>query len=223
VGIEVDGNGENSNGQEENALAARLRFAIGSRSQAEAARLSGVPKSNLSKILAGTTPAFDALIKLAQGLEVDPMWLATGDGFWQPAGAELVRVTRYDIHLAAGAGGWQERAEQLDALVFSRDYLAKLGQPDGHGFIVLDVVGDSMDPTVRDGAVALIDTNDLRFSDGIWAFTLGNEMRIKRLRRGLKSLQVISDNPAYPPEEITAAEEDQLNLIGRVRWVGQTL
>lgn len=168
-------------------------------------------------------PGAVALIALSEALRLNPKWLATGEGVPDIDGHELTRVPRYDAQLAAGPGAWQDRAEQRDGLVFSKDYLAKFGAIDGDGLIILDVAGDSMEPTIRDGAVALVDTRDLRWSDGIWAFVLGDTLRVKRLRRGLRSLQVISDNPAYPPEEITAAEEDQLHLIGRVRWVGQTL
>lgn len=136
---------------------------------------------------------------------------------------EIVLISRFNVELRAGAGDWQERAARLDGLAFSRDYLAKLGASNGQGLIVLDVRGDSMVPTICDGAAVLVDTRDHAITDGIWAFAFGDALRIKRLRRGLTKLTIISDNPTYPPEEIGEHEESQLNLIGRVRWVGQTL
>jgi SOS-response transcriptional repressor LexA len=204
-------------------FAARLQFAAPDLSQAEIARRAGVPKSNLNKYIGGVQPPITALVALARALDVDPVWLGTGEGAWKTVGSDLVRVTRYDVQLAAGAGTWLDRAGQLDGLVFSRDFLARLGAPDGSGLFLLGVVGDSMEPTIRDGAVVLVDGRELRFADGLWAFALGDQLRIKRLRRGLHALEVISDNPAYPPEQIAAADTDSLTLIGRVRWVGQTL
>jgi phage repressor protein C with HTH and peptisase S24 domain len=207
----------------ESPFAARMKFAAPDLSQAEIARRSGVPKSNINKYFAGFQPPIGALIAIAKAFEVDPVWLGTGEGFWKPNSDQLVEVPRYDVQLAAGAGAWQDRATIKGTLVFSSKFLKKLGSPKGDGLIILDVTGDSMDPTIRDGATALIDTRPSGYSDGIWAFALGDALRIKRLRRGLTKLSVISDNPAYPIEEITEHEESQLNLIGRVRWVGQTL
>jgi phage repressor protein C with HTH and peptisase S24 domain len=193
------------------------------RGPAEVARLTGVSVSAIQGNLRGKAPSAQTLFSLAKGLKVDAEWLATGEGVPDPIGHELVRITRYAVHLSAGPGSWLERAEERDPLVFSRDWLVKVGAPDGNGLFVLDNRGDSMEPTIRDGAAVLVDGRDLRFSDGIWAFALGDELRLKRLRRGLRSLQVISDNTAYPPEEIGPADEDALRLIGRAIWVGQAV
>lgn len=208
---------------DDSEIGARLRFAMGDRTPTEAARLCGVPRGSLTGYLAGKMPSAKALILLAHGLQVDPAWLATGEGAPELQGGDLVRVRRYDLQLAAGPGSWLERAEERDGLVFSRDYLARLGAPDGDGLFVLDVAGDSMEPTIRDGAVVLVDGRDPQLVDGIWAFALGDTLRVKRLRRGLRAIQIVSDNPAYPPEEIGVSDEASLRLIGRVRWVGQSL
>jgi phage repressor protein C with HTH and peptisase S24 domain len=183
----------------------------------------GVTESGVRGNLRGKVPSAKLLFKMARILDVHPEWLALGFGEPSNYSRGLRWVPKYSPTLSAGPGSWVARSEQIDLVVFNGNFLSAFGSEASTDFIVLDVTGDSMEPTIRDNAQVLIDVNSTDWADGIWAFALGDNMRIKRLRRGLKSLQVISDNPAYPPEEITAAEEDQLHLIGRVRWVGQTL
>jgi phage repressor protein C with HTH and peptisase S24 domain len=141
----------------------------------------------------------------------------------QYTSGDVIAIPKYDVRLSAGAGSWSDRAEQIGVEIFGKKTLEDLGLFNIEHLAAFDVSGVSMEPTIYDGALVLVETifDDLR--DGVWAFAFGNEMRIKRLRRGMKSLQVISDNPAFPMEEITAAEEDQLNLVGRVRLVRQTV
>jgi SOS-response transcriptional repressor LexA len=79
--------------------------------------------------------------------------------------------------------------------------------------------GDSMEPTIRDGDLVLLDRSRRRVDeqDAIWAFTVGDVGAIKRLRVKGDRYQIFSDNPS-----VNADEEpiDFVNIVGRVIFVG---
>ena len=80
-----------------------------------------------------------------------------------------------------------------------------------------------MFPTIADGAMVLVDETMTRITDGIFAFVLDGDARLKRFRRSVSGLTIISDNPAYPAEEIDTSQLSALQIIGQVRWVSQVL
>ena len=73
-----------------------------------------------------------------------------------------------------------------------------------------------MAPLIADGARALVDLKSTRLREGVFAFRTGDELRIKRLRRLLDGIEIISENPAYQPELVTGDAADELTIIGRV-------
>lgn len=87
---------------------------------------------------------------------------------------------------------------------------------------MLMVNGDSMYPTIADGATVLIDMKAISIEDSIYAFVLDDMARVKRLRRQVSgNIEVISDNEVlYPREVITPENHTQFRLLGRVRWIG---
>jgi phage repressor protein C with HTH and peptisase S24 domain len=202
----------------------RLRYAMSGASQADVSRKAGLPKSNVSSYFSGKFPSFEAIVALARALNVDPVWLGIGEGFIHPDhDSAPIMVPKYDVKLAAGAGSWSDRAVKLGTLAFPRAYLEKIGAPGGIGLVVLGVGGDSMAPTLRDGADVVVQTRVSTWSDGIWAFAQDDVLRIKRLQRGLSKLTIISDNPQYAVEELPLEEADTLQLIGKCLWGGQSL
>jgi transcriptional regulator with XRE-family HTH domain len=188
---------------------------------------SGVPQGTLSKYLkAGGTagPRLDLVAKIADALGCSIDWLVWGRGDGPEAAAGFVKIPRYDATLAAGAGSWNEGRRQLDFIPFTNDFLAKrLNRTSAKGLTVLEARGDSMEPTIADGGLLLVDEDDRRVVDGIFAFLLDGDARVKRIRKLTDGLMLISDNTAYPPETVLGDELGKLQIIGRVRWVGQTL
>lgn len=79
--------------------------------------------------------------------------------------------------------------------------------------------GDSMEPTIRDGDLVLIDRSQRKVEeqDAMWAYTVGDMGAIKRLRVKGDRFQIFSDNPAVPDDEEPI---DFVNIVGRVIFVG---
>ncbi len=161
-----------------------------------------------------------AKIAEAAGTTID--WLVWGRG--EGVTADVIRVARYDATLAAGAGSWNDGKRRLDDIPFTPGFFQKrLNRPSGAGFAVLTAMGDSMAPKIADGDLLLIDENETRIIDGVFAFVLDGEARVKRFRRRMDGITIISDNPAYGSEDLPADQLGRLNIIGRVRWVGSVM
>lgn len=219
-----DDNGQFVGRQGADGFIERLKYAMGGASQADVARRANVPKSNVSSYFAGKFPSFEAVVALSRALKVDPVWLGMGEGAIHPDHESApVMVPRYDVKLSAGGGAWSDRAQKIGSLAFQRSYLEKIGAPGGKGLIILDVKGDSMEETLRDGAAVAVQTLQTIWADGIWAFAQDDVLRVKRLQRGLSKLTIISDNPKYAPEELSLEEAEGLQLIGKCKWAGQSL
>lgn len=192
-----------------------------------ASKIAGVAKSTLQNWIEGNSdPSFEGLSRLADAANVSLDWLAYGQGQHDvDMDAEFVRVPRYDVKLAAGAGAFNERAPLLDYIPFTRDFLAKkLARNSTDGLVLLEVRGDSMEPTIGDGDLVLIDQLQADLEDGIMAYTLDDTAYVKRIRSIPGGIEVISDNRAvYPPYELTQSHLSELRIIGRVRWIGRVL
>jgi phage repressor protein C with HTH and peptisase S24 domain len=89
---------------------------------------------------------------------------------------------------------------------------------------LIRVDGDSMEPTLMDGDLVLVDRgrNFVDPAGGIYAITIDDESAVKRLQPIFPSsrMRIISDNPVYPPIE---ADPDQIRISGKVIWFGREL
>lgn len=76
------------------------------------------------------------------------------------------------------------------------------------------VVGDSMEPTIKDGDYILVDTSHNVFDvDGIYLIRMVNGLSVKRLQAGLNDIKIHSDNKKYEP---ITAKQGEVFTIGKV-------
>lgn len=191
---------------------------------AERVGISGGVMSKYLRAASGQGPRLDIVARIADGAGVSIDWLVWGKGDGVTPSGDVIRVPRYEATLAAGAGSWNEGKRRLDDIPFTPAFFQKrLGRPSSAGFSVLTAKGDSMEPGISDGDLLLIDETDNRISDGVLAFVLEDEARVKRFRRRIDGVTILSDNPAYGAEDLAADQLDRINIIGRVRWVGKVL
>lgn len=207
-------------------FSSRLREAIFPRKLQEVATEAGVSQSVISGYInprdGKSGPRLDIVARLAGVLGVSLDWLvfAKGDG---PDGS-IVRIPLYDVRLAAGPGAWNERAPVIDRIPFTANFLKhtlKRRSPDG--LVMFEIIGDSMGDRLPDGAQAIVDTGDNRVSDGIFAFVQDDEARVKRVKRLVDGLMLISDNPAYPEEVVKGAQLNKIAIIGRLLWAARAM
>jgi phage repressor protein C with HTH and peptisase S24 domain len=138
-----------------------------------------------------------------------------------PAG-QFGFLQHLDAYLSAGNGGPSaDSIERTDkATPFRSDWLAAQGWNTRTHF-TMRCKGDSMEPTVQDGAPVVIDTSDRGRtvqSGRVYAISIDGELLLKRLDRlpgGL--LRVRSDNlaPMYSAFELP---ESSIEVVGRAVW-----
>ncbi len=184
----------------------------------------GLPQATVSKYLsAGGTagPRLDIVARMADGLNVTLDWLVYGRGEG-PGSHDLVKIPRYDAHLAAGAGAWNDGRRKVEDVPFTTSFVRdQLGRQSASNLAVLIARGDSMEPTIADRAWVIIDEAETEPFDAVFAFVLGGEARVKRFRRSTDGLLLISDNEAYPPEVVRGDDLAKLQVIGHVLSVVQ--
>ncbi len=224
-------------------LAKRLRQLQGDSSARSFARRIGLGEGTYRALLSGSSPTLDTLLQIRSGAEVELEWLATGEGQMRrdapgpteegegpvrysaslPTGFRL--VPRLDVSAAAGAGAMVEYEEPSEMLAFRADWLRRRGI-NPLAAHVLTARGDSMEPTIRDGDILLVDTSIDRVVDNaIYVVAYDGRTLVKRVQMRLDgSLLLKSDNKAiFDDEAVSAGEVPRLNIAGRVMWYGRSI
>jgi len=132
-----------------------------------------------------------------------------------PTRGDWVEVPRLALEASAGPGAVADKELAFDAFRFSRKWLAEQGLEGGH-LAAVRVVGDSMEPLLREGDEVLVDTAQRPFRDGIYLVRLDDNLLVKRVAgQGGGRLSLLSQNLAYPPISVSA---ENVTLVGRVVW-----
>ena len=143
---------------------------------------------------------------------------------------DFVYIRRYDVNLSAGPGMIPVENAEADQLAFSRAWMLREGL-NGQRCGLLRVRGDSMHPTIHDGAMVLVEMSDEPIKrEGIYAFSRDNEAFVKRVipintgKDGrATSLVILSDNSAYHPDVLVGEKLNDIRIVGRVRCSLTTL
>lgn len=137
-----------------------------------------------------------------------------------PSPAILVPVPRLDVRAAAGAGTFAGEEAARQPFPFPPLLLRQLGvRPEAASMI--RVTGDSMLPTLGDGDEILVDRDKRRIdSRGIFVLRVEEALVVKRVRSAVGGIDMVSDNPAYPPRFVAMGAYE---VIGRVAWLGRAL
>lgn len=139
---------------------------------------------------------------------------------------DFAQISRVNVSVSAGHGALVFEEPSKSALTFRRSFLQEIGVTPKSAVIVT-VKGHSMDPTLRDGAVLLVNTAAKVVANGqIYAFRRDGQLYVKRMHQNQKSgYLAASDNPdrdQYPVMHIDQNEED-FEIIGRALWTGARL
>ncbi|MEZ5752839.1 MAG: S24 family peptidase [Paracoccaceae bacterium] len=139
-------------------------------------------------------------------------------------GEEFATVKRLDVEASAGPGVFNGEHSEVGSMAFRRDWLRKLGVK-AEQAVLITVKGQSMEPTLLDGDVVLVDKTKAQLINGkVFAVTdLDGSVRVKRLfqpKPGMMVLQSDNRGDDYPPEIRTGAELNRLRIEGQVVWSG---
>lgn len=221
--------------------------------QKRLSELSGISESQLYRYINGTgQPTTSRLVSIAEATGFSIGWLATGKGpkhdeqlpglhrpvlFDSPEdlGDDYILIPLYDQAASAGSGalaldleqdGGGVRPSAETRLAFLKAWLRGHKGLHPNKLFLLTVAGDSMEPTLSQGDVVLVDRSAKRVTtDGIYIVRIDNSLLVKRVQAlpgGI--LEITSDNPAYKPFKLRLEDEGRdVAIIGRVMWVGKEM
>lgn len=90
---------------------------------------------------------------------------------------------------------------------------------------LMPVKGDSMYPTLKSGALVMVNRIEQFGGDGIYVFRFDGQLMVKRLQFSKEGLSVVSDNQSYKEWSLTTSElkSNDFEIIGEVVWSGQRI
>lgn len=196
---------------------------------AELARRIDVKDTTVRKWRDGVNePARKSLAALADEFDVSLEWLVSGRGPMRPRYVEqpgfddeYAQVPLYNVSVSAGDGALNEHEEPIGRLAFGRWWLRQVGLAE-QDLVAITARGDSMEPTISDADMLLIDTSQRDVGiEGVFVLVMNGWLVVKRVQRlPGGSVRVLSDNRRYDPIDMDVAD---MAVTGRVVWVGHTL
>lgn len=171
----------------------------------------------------------ELIIRFSQKYKISVDWLLTGEGLIKKEEITQIVTRKYAFpeqdfifipmvsgKISAGGGLIPETDVEL-RVAFKQDWIKRHGDP--NNMVLIRVSGDSMEPTLCNGDIVLVNTNH-RWIDpqgGIYAITIDDLIMIKRLQiiYPVKKIRVISDNHKYEPFEV---EERDITVNGKIIW-----
>ena len=220
----------------------RAREALGM-TQIVLAKSVGISQQAVMELESGRAKGTKHTAKFSRALGQDAMWIELGEGrMREPNKAARVaqkaidtprvpiapddyeRIPVFDIRANSKGGTLAHDAQPIAYAMFALDWLRDLTRSHVSKLAVLQVAGDSMEPTLSTGDRVLIDmaqTNLRR--EGVYVIGVEDTLVIKRVTMHPKSKRVSlrSDNPRY--ETYSDLDPDRLTVAGRVIWIGRTL
>lgn len=211
----------------------------------DAVRLSqetAIPHRTLATYLTGEAePKTLRMAAIAKAARVSAHWLSTGEGpkllsdagiseqgnlytIKQKQWSEFARIPLYNIEASAGNGSALENEEVKAGMAFRTEWLQSKGLQKDH-LAIITAKGDSMEPSIKNGDILLINCIDTKVGeDAIYVIRHNGHLFAKRVQRMFTGeLYIKSDNQAYTTQVIAADKATDLNIIGRVVWVGHEI
>ena len=174
-------------------------------------------------ILYGAGPMRRNEAKFAQESEQKPNVSFREEPAWMsPEAAPSMGYTlipKVRARLAAGTGSLETEGEVIGFYAFKTDFLRRKGHP--KKMVLMDVLGDSMEPEIWNGDTVLIDESQNEIlSGGLFAVGIDSAVLVKYVDALPGKLSFRSRNERYAPIEVdmTGDLADMVRIIGRVVW-----
>jgi len=117
-------------------------------------------------------------------------------------------------------------SEQIvDHLAFRSAWVRNALDVSVQALALISVKGDSMEPTLSNGDLILVDTGTNKVEDNaIYVLRYNGSLMVKRIQRKIDGTLIIkSDNVVYEPETLTGEAVNNLHVVGRVVWSGRRM
>jgi phage repressor protein C with HTH and peptisase S24 domain len=209
----------------------------GERGQTGLVKASGASKSVVNQWLTGKIKSMDIryALNIERELGFSHIWLMTGEGEARPApdrrprnalpvraadndDREFVQIAMVKLRLSAGITGFQTEPEGRDGgtLGMRRNWIERHNLSAEHLIAIL-VKGESMEPSLYEDDIVIINTLDKKPVDGaVYAINYEGEAVVKRLSRDAGQWWLTSDNPDQRKYHRKLCQGNACLVIGRV-------
>ena len=143
------------------------------------------------------------------GLRVDRNWREDHPN----PNTSLMRIPEYNVQASAGYGSFQGFEEVIEYHDIPTKFLPSLGVISP---AIIQVVGDSMYPTISSGDHIIVQLDEGYRTDGVYLIRIDDTVHCKRLQRKFGSIRIISDNPLYEEIEVTGDDGNSFAILGKV-------
>ena len=128
------------------------------------------------------------------------------------------------VEAKAGAGSSLMTSDAVEGhYAFRRTFLNRIGVNEKSA-VLMEVMGSSMEPLIRNGDTILVDEHAKEPRDNqIFLIGLDEELMVKWLQKIPGGWNIHSENPGFPDVAVTGADLESLIVHGRVRWFGRIL
>jgi phage repressor protein C with HTH and peptisase S24 domain len=185
----------------------------------DVAEALGISKESLSHIKKRGTVPLEAIAYFCAKRKISINWVLFGQ-FPKSLEEETEKYARirYFSKINASAGGGSfNYDEAYELLTIDKALLERLSTK-AKGIAAMNVIGDSMEPTLQDKEVILFDKENKDITKGgIFIVTTNAGLFVKRIAQKLDgSVELISDNRNYNSEIIQEDELLGLEIVGKV-------
>jgi len=194
----------------------------------KASQLADISQPTISRWKDGSSdPKISNLVALAQAAQVTLDWLVLGSAeqsdIKKAANDEYYYIPAYEIEASAGHGAFTEGATTpAKHLAFRKDWVHDR-RLSPSSLSAIFTRGDSMEPTIPDGATILVDGSRIEPLDGkIYVIRIDDRLWVKRVQWILGGgLRLISDNRIYSDIDVSKAdlEHADVQICGQVVYV----
>ena len=133
--------------------------------------------------------------------------------------SEYTEVPLREATASMGGGSTETGDRALTYLSFRTDWIRAKGNPEY--MTVIRAFGDSMEPTIADGSVVLVDEGRRQFvKNKIYYLRYNGQMYIKRLVEADGQLAIVSDGDR---NMLLVSDADDFEIIGRCIWAAREL
>lgn len=199
-------------------------------------KVEGLKQSSYSELERGESKSSTKLVELATLFQVNPVWLATGDGemLTKPqrelvqileAGTvsvegdndNLVPIPIYDVYFCCGDGNGSCEFENIKGYRNLPPSFFRERNIKPEDFKLICAVNNSNHPYIKDGDEVGIVITDREIKDGeYYAILLDGDRMIKQVfREAGGSYRLSSFNKDYPDKVVTPEHSESLIIAGR--------
>lgn len=196
------------------------------KSQASLAKALDISRAAITQQRKKDTIPQKWFFELSRVFNLNPDWLEKGtfpislnqENFHET----FLQIPKVTARLSAGGGSFETNPEFKEFYSFRKDWLGKKSKAED--MVLMDIIGNSMEPELKEGDTALIDQSQKAILAGaIYAVGLVDTIVVKRVEKWPKKLVLLSENSKYQMMVFEGEEMNSVRIIGKVIWISREL